>query len=41
MGDRGVFDIIVDGTQVFSKHAAGRFPDEAALVEVIRALERP
>jgi selT/selW/selH-like putative selenoprotein len=39
-GDRGVFDVTVDGTLVLSKHKAGRFPDEAALVESIRGLER-
>ena len=26
-GDHGVFDVEVDGTLVFSKHQAGRFPD--------------
>lgn len=26
-GDNGVFDVEVDGTLVFSKHQAGRFPD--------------
>jgi selT/selW/selH-like putative selenoprotein len=40
-GDRGVFDVIVDGAVVFSKHAAGRFPDEAALVESIRSRAQP
>jgi selT/selW/selH-like putative selenoprotein len=40
-GDRGVFDVTVDGTVIFSKHKAGRFPDEAAIVESIRSLNRP
>jgi selT/selW/selH-like putative selenoprotein len=40
-GDRGVFDVTVDGTAIFSKHSAGRFPDEASLVETIRSLARP
>ena len=40
-GDRGVFDVTVDATRVFSKHAEGRFPDEAALVETIRSLAKP
>jgi selT/selW/selH-like putative selenoprotein len=40
-GDRGVFDVTVDGTVIFSKHTAGRFPDEAALVETLRSLSRP
>ncbi len=26
-GDDGVFDVVVDGRLVFSKHEAGRFPD--------------
>jgi len=41
LGDRGVFDVIVDGTTVFSKHAAGRFPEDTTLLEVIRSLDRP
>jgi selT/selW/selH-like putative selenoprotein len=40
-GDRGVFDVTVDGVMVFSKRSAGRFPDEPALVEIIRSLSRP
>jgi selT/selW/selH-like putative selenoprotein len=36
-----VFDVTVDGALVFSKRSAGRFPDESALVETIRALTRP
>jgi selT/selW/selH-like putative selenoprotein len=40
-GDRGVFDVTVDGAVIFSKHTAGRFPDESALVETIRSLSRP
>jgi len=41
VGGRGVFDVSVDGTLIFSKHSAGRFPDEAELVETIRARQRP
>ena len=40
-GGRGVFDVTVDGTLVFSKHEEGRFPDEAAVVETIRSLAAP
>jgi selT/selW/selH-like putative selenoprotein len=40
-GDRGVFDVTVDGTLLHSKHSAGRFPDEAAIVEAIRSLAGP
>jgi selT/selW/selH-like putative selenoprotein len=35
-GARGAFEVIVDGTLVFSKQAAGHFPDEAALLAQIR-----
>lgn len=27
-GDHGVFDVVVDGDVVFSKHEAGRFPEK-------------
>jgi selT/selW/selH-like putative selenoprotein len=37
-GDNGVFDVVADGELVFSKHAQGRFPEEA---EVLAALRRP
>jgi selT/selW/selH-like putative selenoprotein len=39
-GDGGVFDVEADGTLVFSKHEAGRFPEEPEVVEAIRALSR-
>ena len=36
-GKSGIFDVEVDGTRVFSKHAEGdRFPDEGEVVERIR-----
>jgi selT/selW/selH-like putative selenoprotein len=41
VGGRGVFDVVVDGSVIFSKHSAGRFPDEAGLVETIRARLQP
>jgi len=31
-----VFDVIVDGRLAFSKHNAGRFPDEDELIDTIR-----
>ena len=34
-GDNGIFEVVVDGKTVFSKYAAGRFPDPG---EVVRAL---
>lgn len=26
-GDNGVFDVVVDGKLIYSKHQTGRFPD--------------
>jgi selT/selW/selH-like putative selenoprotein len=37
-GDRGVFDVTVDGRLLFSKHSAGRFPDDD---EIVHAIRRP
>jgi selT/selW/selH-like putative selenoprotein len=37
-GARGVFDVVVDGELVFSKHAAGRFPEDR---EIVVKLESP
>jgi predicted Rdx family selenoprotein len=31
-GSGGVFDVVVDGTLRYSKHATGQFPDETALL---------
>jgi selenoprotein W-related protein len=35
-GGGGVFDVVVDGELVFSKHHTGRFPEEW---EILDALE--
>jgi selT/selW/selH-like putative selenoprotein len=37
-GDRGAFDVLVDGKLMFSKHAAGRFPETTEIVDAIRGL---
>jgi selT/selW/selH-like putative selenoprotein len=39
-GTNGVFDVEVDGTLVFSKHLAGRFPEEGEVEKAVRALKR-
>lgn len=33
----GVFEVVVDGTLVYSKKATGEFPDETTLLESIKA----
>ena len=35
-GERGVFDVIVDGKLVFSKHTVGRFPQQGEIVHKIK-----
>lgn len=37
-GSGGVFDVVVDGKLVWSKHETGRFPNEDELVEDVQAL---
>ncbi len=37
-GGGGVFDVVVDGQLVFSKHRVGRFPEPGEVVEAIRGL---
>ena len=37
-GGGGIFDVAVDGELVFSKHAAGRFPEHAEVIASIRGL---
>jgi selT/selW/selH-like putative selenoprotein len=34
-GSGGVFEVVVDGTLVFSKHEGGRFPDPGEVVGLI------
>lgn len=35
-GSGGVFDVVVDGRLVFSKHRVGRFPEPGEVLAVIR-----
>ena len=36
-GDGGIFDVSVDGELVFSKHAAGRYPEPEEILAALRA----
>lgn len=36
-GDNGVFDVVVDGERIYCKHETGRFPDNAEIVQALRA----
>ena len=35
-GDRGVFDVTVDGKLIFSRHSEERFPENSEIVELLR-----
>ncbi|MCZ6462845.1 MAG: Rdx family protein [Proteobacteria bacterium] len=32
-GDKGIFDVTVDGRLIFSKHETGRFPEHKEVLE--------
>jgi selenoprotein W-related protein len=34
-GDGGVYDVDCDGKLVFSKHEAGRFPEEQEVIDAL------
>lgn len=36
-GDRGIFDVVVNGEVVFSKHDADRFPKDDEIGEALRS----
>ena len=36
VGASGIFDVVVDGERVYCKHETGEFPDEGAIVEMLR-----
>ena len=35
-GDNGIFDVVVDGRRIFSKHEAGRFPEDEEVLAQLR-----
>ena len=37
-GSSGIFDVVADGTMVFSKHHEGRFPETEEILTALRAL---
>jgi len=34
----GVFEVVVDGTNIFSKKELGRFPDHSEIIESINSI---
>ena len=35
-GDNGIFDVEVDGRQIYSKHQTGRFPEHDEILAALR-----
>jgi selT/selW/selH-like putative selenoprotein len=38
-GGRGVFDVVVDGRTIFSKHKEHRFPEHRQILETLKSLQ--
>lgn len=36
-GSNGIFNVIVDGKKIFSRHESGRFPDDGEIVSLLKA----
>jgi selT/selW/selH-like putative selenoprotein len=36
VGAGGIFDVVVDGEKIYSKHETGGFPEEDAIVQMLR-----
>jgi selenoprotein W-related protein len=41
MGSKGVFDVDVDGTLLYSKHQTGRHAEDGEVLQLFRALVGP
>ena len=37
-GSGGVFDVVVDGQLIYSKHRTGRFPENTEVLQALRAI---
>ena len=37
-GDKGIFDVVVDGNLIFSKFDVDRFPDDGEVMKLLSAL---
>lgn len=36
---RGIFDVDIDGTLIYSKYETGRFPEASEIIETIRQMD--
>jgi selT/selW/selH-like putative selenoprotein len=39
-GKGGIFDVVVDGSLVYSKAQTGRFPEEGELTDILHARKK-
>ncbi len=39
-GDKGIFDVVVDGSMIFSKFDVDRFPDDGEIEQALSALAK-
>jgi selT/selW/selH-like putative selenoprotein len=39
-GGGGIFDVVVDGRMVFSKHNTGRFPEPSEVISAIKSFDK-
>ena len=35
-GDNGIFDVVIDGRNIFSKHEVGRFPENDEVLALLK-----
>tara|TARA_B100000949_G_scaffold216402_1_gene213273 strand:- start:403 stop:594 length:192 start_codon:yes stop_codon:yes gene_type:complete len=40
-GTNGIFDVVADGTLIFSKHVEERFPEHDEVITVLRSIMAP
>jgi selenoprotein W-related protein len=36
-GKNGIFDVVLDGTLIYSKHETGRFPENDEILKMLRS----
>ena len=38
-GDKGIFDVVVDGKKIFSKFDVDRFPEDGEIASILSSME--
>lgn len=39
-GSGGIFDVVVDGKMIYSKHQTGRFPENDEVISTMEAMKK-